>query len=96
MNHEHADFDKAWAEYKAMCMPDDAGKTQQEETRKAFYAGGAVVFMFINDWSEKDLPGPEGAAALRSLNDQFEAFMCSLEEGCGDADCPVCGKETLQ
>lgn len=36
---------KSWEEYKEKVVPENAGKTQIDETRKAFYAG---VLSFIN------------------------------------------------
>jgi hypothetical protein len=88
MNHKHADLDVAWEDYASKVIPDNAGSTQVEETRRAFYAGAAVVTGFMMSWTELSLDTKDGAAAMKSLVSQIEVFITSVplgtEELCED------------
>ncbi len=89
MNHKHADLDEAWRDYQEMVIPDNAGLTQIEETRRAFYAGAATVAGFMMNWSSMDLAPKDGAAAIDSLTAQIETFIETIPE-CDDLKCENC------
>ena len=44
-----------WKFYEFNCMPDEAGRTQREETKQAFYAGMYAMFIAMTQMSEIDL-----------------------------------------
>lgn len=69
-----------WESYRARVIPKDAGGVQVEETRRAFYAGAAIVFgALIHGVS----PGEEVQATdLRMMDDlQTELDEFLAEQG---------------
>lgn len=68
-----------WASYLAGVVPADAGETQVEETRRAFYAGAASLFGFLMRQLDPGTEPTEGdIRALSEINAEFKEYLAAL------------------
>lgn len=65
-----------WASYEAAVVPKDAGPTQREECRRAFFAGAAAAFSVFQ--SVDDLSDDAGVAVLEGLHQELRGFPASV------------------
>jgi hypothetical protein len=52
--HKIDSVEQSFELYRKIVIPKDAGETQIEETKKAFYAGGWAVFKLMCDASDRE------------------------------------------
>ena len=67
---------KAWQAYDALLLPNDAGRIQRTETRKAFFAGAAVLFHVVTSAMDQGDEEPTEAdlALMDSLDRELREF----------------------
>lgn len=76
---------KAWAHYKALCVPEFASKAQVDATKQAFYAGAVSLFADLS--SIAALSESDGKQAVNDLKSEFAAFITGVAlDGDGDGD----------
>lgn len=65
---------EAWKDYVSQVVPDDAGKAQVRETKKAFYAGASIMLVLL-----ARLPDDEDAAIaeIAALDQECSEVMTS-------------------
>ncbi len=73
-------IEKHWLDYRANVVPPQADETQVTETRRAFYAGAAILFSSLIDMLE---PGAEATDAdfkmMRSIQQEFAKFHAEVK-----------------
>ncbi len=73
-------IEKNWLDYRANVVPPQADETQVTETRRAFYAGAAILFSSLIDMLE---PGAEATDAdfkmMRSIQQEFAKFHAEVK-----------------
>ena len=75
-------FGSIWDEYAARVLPKHCHAIQKQETRRAFYAGGAALFKVImSSLSDGTEPTDGDFRALDELRAEFEAFTDDVEGG---------------
>jgi hypothetical protein len=68
-----------WDSYRTLVVPADAPPIQQQETRRAFYAGAQAMLVMISATSER---GPdEGVADIEALQVELAAFVGRVQAG---------------
>lgn len=65
-----------WKDYEAKVVPKDAGPTQREECRRAFYAGAAAASEI--QMSVAHLSDDAGVAVLEGLRQELLAFPATV------------------
>lgn len=76
--------------YRTRVIPDHAPKIQEEECRRAFYAG--AYHMLMNCFTavgSDEIPEEEGIAALEGLKTEIETYVASLQPGYTFPDAPA-------
>lgn len=66
-------LEKNWLGYKAILSP-NAGPTQIEKTKIAFYGGALALYSHIVKMGNDDVPEVEGVEMMKSLESEFEDF----------------------
>lgn len=68
-------IERSWQQYRTRCVPADAGPTQLEESRQAFFAGAAILFtalqMGMSDGPEVQPADERLMADLQAELDEF-------------------------
>lgn len=68
-------IEAGWDSYRKLVIPSDAGLTQVRETRKAFFAGAAVLFetlmMSLDSGTEETEKDMQKMANLQQELDEF-------------------------
>jgi len=68
-----------WYLYRTRIMPRDAGLTQIEETRKAFYAGAQHVFASIcGGFDQSAEPTEADVVRMERLHDELQSFVAEM------------------
>lgn len=74
-------FKRKWATYCAL-LPQSAGLVQVQETRRAFYAGGAALFhVIVNELDPGDEPTEADLKKMDALKEEFDQFARDLADG---------------
>jgi hypothetical protein len=74
-------FAAQWDNY-AKTMPADAGAVQIQETRRAFYAGGAsLLYALVSILTDDVKPTDQDIQAMEDLKAEFEAFTLDVVDG---------------
>jgi hypothetical protein len=68
-----------WTNFAGHVLPPEAGPTQREEMRKAFFAGFTECFKVINDYCTR-LNERDAVALLDRLNQEALAFYKRMKE----------------
>lgn len=66
-------IEEGWILYRDKVIPKDAPRVQQEESRKAFYAGAITLFSMIMETT--DGPEEQGEAFLTKINEEIIAHI---------------------
>lgn len=69
----------AWASYRELVVPAEAGEVQVQESRRAFYAGARAVESMFR--AMVDMPDSEGAVAVAALVGELEGFADGVRRG---------------
>jgi hypothetical protein len=71
---------EAWERYRRECIPNVAGAVQIEESRRAFYAGAAMLFDALTSGIPADgkEPTDEDMAVVESICAEFDEYLASL------------------
>jgi len=73
---------QAWDDYRALIVPKNAGPTQVQECRRAFYAGAESLFALIGQkLSDTQEVRDSDVAHLAALNDELLAFAHDVTKG---------------
>ena len=72
---------RAWASYREMAMPADAGETQVTETRRAFVAGMFEAITLFADIGLPEVPEDDGVEAIARLNRECLTFYEDVKAG---------------
>ena len=67
-----------WEEFKKATIPKEAGETQLQETRRAFYAGAKVLFDSFLSASENQLNDLDGAKIIEGYDNELHEFMSRI------------------
>ena len=74
---------RAWSSYRTLVVPADAGEVQVEETRRAFYAGAAVIFQGLKIWLDgedgTDEPSEADLAKMSEIQAEIDAFGLEID-----------------
>jgi len=79
--YRKGDFSVAmlWANFAGIVLPPDAGPSQREDMRRAFYAGFVECFVVIGDLS-KEFGVEEAAGALEKLDAEARGFFAEMSK----------------
>lgn len=69
-------IESGWVGLRLAAIPEDAGKTQLEEMRNAFFAGAQHLFASIMDILDDDRePTPADLRRMDLINTELEVFI---------------------
>lgn len=68
-------IEMGWRTYAERVVPRDAGRTQVQECRRAFYGGAAHLLAALADVGEDDVSEAEGVARLESAGQEIQQFV---------------------
>lgn len=70
-----------WASFEGKVIPWDAGSTQRQEMRRAFYAGAQAMLGIVHEIGSDDVSEDAGIAVLKGLADEGELFVQDVLAG---------------
>ncbi len=73
-------IEAGWVGFRLAVVPEDASKTQLEETRKAFFAGAQHLFASIMNILDDDRePTPADLRRMELISNELEVFAKQLK-----------------
>ena len=74
-------IERGWENYRQMVVPADASPVQIDETRRAFYAGAAVLFHTImRVLDPSDEPTEADLANMDDISRELDAFGQEIDK----------------
>ena len=77
------EIEAAWAAYRRLVLPKDAGVIQVEECRRAFYAGAYTVFTAFHEIGEPEIPEDEGIVRMTEMGVELREWQDEVTGGGG-------------
>jgi hypothetical protein len=75
-------FAEQWDLYARKVLPVHAGRVQAQETRRAFYAGGAsFLFLLMSSFTEDEEVTDQDLLTMSALKEEIQAFARDIAEG---------------
>lgn len=72
-------LETGWRVYNNIVVSPNASDVQREVMRETFYAGAHYIFDFmLNMMSDGDDPTPADEARMRTLHDEFRAYIADF------------------
>ena len=69
---------KQWESFEKAVMPKGASLVQQQEMRRAFYAGASAMFGLVTDLGDDDADEGEECKILDGLQNECIEFMSQV------------------
>lgn len=70
-----------WESFDSQVIPDDAGTTQRQEMRRAFYAGAWSMLCAVERLGNEAVSEEQGVVALEKLKAECQAFVFLVKKG---------------
>jgi hypothetical protein len=72
----------AWDDYRAKVIPHDAGATQLQESRRAFYAGAeSLMLLILTGLSEGPETTPSDETWIAAMHGELHQFARDVKAG---------------